>query len=65
MQSAEYITVSEVAHLLNLSVSHLTKLRLYEPSRSPPFVRFGRSVRYPLHGPQGVLAWAAAKRGDI
>lgn len=64
VQTPEYVPVGEVSRLLGLSVSHLTKLRIYEPERSPPFVRFGRSVRYPLTGPKGVLAWAEARGGS-
>lgn len=63
MQTPEYVPVGDVARLLGLSVSHLTKLRIYHPDRSPPFVKFGRSVRYPLTGPDGVLAWAKARGG--
>jgi hypothetical protein len=63
MKTPEYAPVAEVAGLLGLSVSHLNKLRIYHPDRSPPFVRFGRSVRYPISGPSGVLAWARARGG--
>jgi hypothetical protein len=63
MHTPKYAPVAEVAKLLGLSVSHLNKLRIYQPQRSPPFVRFGRSVRYPISGPSGVLAWAQT-RGD-
>jgi len=59
----EFGTVEDVAKLLKLSPSYLTKLRLYTPEKSPPFVRVGRRVRYPIDGATGVLAWAAAKVG--
>jgi len=59
-----YWTVAEVAQYLRLSTSHLNKLRIYRPELSPPFVRFGKSVRYPVDGPKGLTAWAAAKAGD-
>ena len=45
------------AEMLGLSSSHLEKLRLYDPDNSPPIIRIGRAVRYPV---EGLRAWAEA-----
>jgi hypothetical protein len=44
--------------MLGLSASHLEKLRLYDPDNSPPIIRIGRAVRYPI---KGLRAWADAR----
>lgn len=46
------------AEMLGLSSSHLEKLRLYDPANSPPIIRIGRAVRYPV---EGLRAWADAR----
>ncbi len=46
------------AEMLGLSASHLEKLRLYDPENSPPVMRIGRAVRYPI---EGLRAWADAR----
>ena len=46
------------AAMLGLSTSHLEKLRLYDPENSPPVIRIGRAVRYPV---DGLRIWAEAR----
>jgi len=53
--------VHEVAEITGLSESTLNKLRLNQPSESPPFVRIGRRVLYPLSGSNGLAAWISAR----
>ena len=57
-ESAQFVNVRRAAEILGLSASHLNKLRLYAPDKSPPFARIGKRVVYPLHGPLGLGAWA-------
>jgi hypothetical protein len=47
-----------VAQFLDVSSSYLEKLRVYDPENSPPFLRIGRSVRYPV---RALIEWAEAK----
>lgn len=60
-QPPDYVPVKIVAQLTGVSASHLNKLRLYRPDESPPWVRLGTAVRYPLHGPNGLHAWMARR----
>ncbi len=50
------INSAVAAKILGVSKSHLEKLRLEEPERSPPFFRVGRAVRY---WPDQLRRWAA------
>jgi hypothetical protein len=54
--SSEFGDVHIAARVLDVSPSYLNKLRVY--GSGPPFVKFGKSVRY--HIPSA-LAWAAAR----
>ena len=49
--------VKKVADITGLSKSTLDKMRLYRPEESPPFLRIGRKVVYPLTGPRGLAQW--------
>ena len=53
----EYLTTGELSKLVNITVNALERMRC--EGRGPPFVRFGRSVRY--HWPT-VQAWMAAQK---
>jgi predicted DNA-binding transcriptional regulator AlpA len=57
----QYYNGRQVAALVGLSPSTLKNFRLNHPDKSPPFVRIGGSVRYPLNGPGGLHAWLAAR----
>ena len=56
--SLQFVDTKTAAAMLGLSTSYLEKLRLYDPTSSPPVLRIGRVVRYPL---DGLRAWAAAR----
>lgn len=61
-------TTREAAARAGVSKSHLEKLRLYKPAESPPFLRIGKRVVYPLSGPNSLETWindrvAAARDG--
>lgn len=58
---ANYVNDTEAARLVGCSVSHLKKLRLYNPDAGPPFVRMGRKVLYPLKGQRSLETWLAAR----
>ena len=60
-QSPDYVPVKMVAQLTGVSAGHLNKLRLYRPDESPPWVRLGTAIRYPLNGPNGLHAWIARR----
>lgn len=47
----------EAARLLDVSESHLEKLRFYRRP-GPPFVKVGRAIRYPL---AGLHEWAESQ----
>lgn len=49
--------VKRVADITGLSKSTLDKMRLYRPEDSPPFLRIGHKVIYPLTGPRGLGEW--------
>lgn len=49
--------VKKVADITGLSKSTLDKMRLYRPEESPPFLRIGHKVVYPLTGPRGLGQW--------
>lgn len=51
------VPTREAARLLGLSSSHLEKLRHFRRP-GPPFVRFGRTVRYPV---TGLREWAESR----
>jgi hypothetical protein len=53
---SEYGDVNVTARILDVSASYLNKARVY--GSGPPFVKFGKSVRY--HIPSA-LAWAATR----
>jgi hypothetical protein len=52
----QYSNVEIVARILGVSVSYLNKARM--SGDGPPYVKFGRNVRY---GIPDVLAWAEAR----
>ncbi len=60
MDNSNFKAVDTVtaAKMLGLSTSYLEKLRLYQPEKSPPFIRIGRAVRYPV---EALRAWAEAR----
>ncbi len=45
-QGVRYLTSPEMAELLGVSV--FTLLRLRKAGEGPPFIKIGRSVRYPI-----------------
>jgi predicted DNA-binding transcriptional regulator AlpA len=51
-----FFTSRQAADHLGLSKSHLDKLRTLDPDRSPPFLRIGAAVRYPV---ADLAQWAA------
>ena len=53
--------VKKVAGITGLSKSTLDKMRLYRPEESPPFLRIGHKVIYPLTGPHGLGQWVEAR----
>lgn len=53
--------VKEVAKLIGLSESQLNKLRVNNPEHSPPFIRLGRIVRYPITGENSLETWLAER----
>jgi hypothetical protein len=53
--------VRRVADIIGVSASHLTKLRLYHPDQSPPFLRVGDRVLYPLVGENSLESWVAER----
>jgi hypothetical protein len=55
-ESSDYGDVGAAARILKLSKSYLNKARV--TGSGPPYVKFGRSVRY--HIPS-LLAWAEAQ----
>jgi hypothetical protein len=57
----KYGNTRRVADITGLSESLLTKLRLHQPSESPPFLRVGSRVLYPLDGDLGLEGWAARR----
>ena len=56
IQTAPLLDTREAARYLGLSTSFLTKVRIYSPELSPPFVRIGRAVRYPRAALDGFIA---------
>ncbi len=54
------VPTREAARLLGLSTSHLEKLRHFRRD-GPPFVRFGRTVRYPV---SGLREWATGRKRE-
>jgi predicted DNA-binding transcriptional regulator AlpA len=60
------VPVEEVAQLSGLSISHLNRLRCYQPDHSPPFFKEGRRVLYPVAGVSDWIATRmAATRADL
>lgn len=59
--SPRFANAAQVAEILGLSRSHINRLRVYNPEQSPPFIRVGDRVLYPLSGPNGLGAWAAQR----
>ena len=55
------VDAASAAELIHCSKSFLDKLRLYRPKESPPFVRAGRRVLYPM---DGLRDWLANKAGN-
>ena len=45
----QVVDTRTAAKLLGVSKSHLEKLRTMAPTKSPPIIRIGRSIRYPLN----------------
>ena len=54
----QYGNVEIVARILGVSISFLNKARMNGGGDGPPYVKFGRNVRYSI--PE-VLAWAASR----
>lgn len=54
-------TTKQASHATGLSISLLNKLRIYRPEESPPYVKVGRKVLYPLTGPNSLETWVAAR----
>ena len=62
MACPEFADTKNVAKRLGVSVSFLTKLRIYSPEQSPPFLSIGgRRIVYPLTGPNSLETWAAER----
>lgn len=64
-----FATTEEAAARVGVSKSFLEKLRLQKPTESPPFLRIGKKILYPLSGPNSLEAWvndrvAAARDGQ-
>jgi len=55
------VDTKEAARLLGVSKSHLEKLRIDDPEKSPPFFNVGRCIRYPLSGLQ---QWMGVEVGE-
>jgi hypothetical protein len=53
---SEYCSTPAAADLLNVSISFLNKKRL--DGTGPPFVKFGKTVRYEL---DALFGWAASR----
>lgn len=51
------VDTAGASQMTSLSMSYLRNLRIYDVDNSPPFVRVGRRVLYPLDGPNGLRAW--------
>jgi len=51
------VDTAGASQMTSLSTSYLRNLRIYDIDNSPPFVRVGRRVLYPLDGPNGLRAW--------
>lgn len=52
------LTTEQAAKRLGVSASLLEKLRVYQPKKSPPFIRIGRAIRYRA---ADLDAWASAQ----
>jgi excisionase family DNA binding protein len=52
------LKTADAARHLGVSRSTLEKLRIYEPAKSPPFIRIGRVIRYRT---SDLDAWATAR----
>jgi hypothetical protein len=57
----EFADGKEVAKRLRISEGYLRRLRIYQPELSPPFMKIGRRVLYPLTGPDSLETWAAGR----
>ena len=58
-QAAPHVLkTDEAARRLGVSSSTLEKLRVYQPEKSPPFIRIGRVIRYRI---ADLDAWATAR----
>lgn len=49
IKSIQVVDTRTAAQMLGVSKSHLEKLRTMDPKNSPPTIRIGRSIRYPLN----------------
>lgn len=49
--------VHKVAEITGLAKYTLDRMRVLRPEESPPFLRIGKRVIYPLTGPNGLGAW--------
>lgn len=52
------VTTDGAAQMLGVSVSTLNRLRAYRPEQSPPWVKLGSRVIYPV---DGLRAWLNAR----
>ena len=51
------VDTSTAAEILGVSKSHLEKLRIEDPTHSPPFFKVGRCVRYSI---RRLIEWSEA-----
>ncbi len=59
-ETQNLLTEAEAANYLNLSRSQMKKLRARPHLPQPTFVRYGRTIRYPINGPNGLAAFVAS-----
>jgi hypothetical protein len=54
----QYLDTAEAAKVSRLSKSFLEKVRIYEPSKGPPFIRVGKRV---LYAEPALHAWLSSR----
>ncbi len=55
------VDTQTAADLLGVSKSHLEKLRIENPENSPPYIKVGRCIRYPVESLREWIAEAASQ----
>ena len=59
------VTTDGAAQMLGVSVSTLNRLRAYKPEQSPPWLKLGSRVIYPVEGLRTWLNSRASGTGGV